>query len=151
MNCPACDHGLTPIQAGRITVDACKGGCGGLWFDNFELKRVDEPNEIEGEALLNIEFDPTITVDYQRRRSCPKCEGVVLMRHYVSEHRRTEVDTCPKCGGVWLDAGELAQIRRENANKVDREQAARHYFAQVFRQDYVRTLGRGQGPAPSAS
>lgn len=151
MNCPACNHPLTPIQTGRMTVDACEGGCGGLWFDNFELKRVDQPNEIEGEALLNIEFDPGITVDYQRRRSCPKCEGVVMMRHFFSQRRQTQIDSCPKCGGVWLDAGELAQIRRENATKEDRQQAAREYFAQVFQQDFARTLGPSQGPASSPS
>jgi Zn-finger nucleic acid-binding protein len=151
MNCPACDHPLTPIHAGQITVDACEGGCGGIWFDNFELKRVDEPGEIEGEALLNIEFDLGITVDYQRRRSCPKCEGVVLMRHFFNATRRVEVDTCPKCGGVWLDAGELAQIRKESPSKADRQQAAGQYFKQVFAQDFMRTPGRGPGPAAPGS
>jgi len=151
MKCPACDRSLIPIQAGSITVDACQGGCGGLWFDNYELKRVDEPGEIDGEALLNIEIDLGAEVDYQRRRSCPKCSGVVLMRHFFNQARRVEVDTCPKCGGVWLDAGELAQIRKENATTVDRNQAASQYFKQVFRQDFVRTFGRGQGPtAPNA-
>jgi len=147
MNCPACDRSLTPIQAGPITVDACQGGCGGLWFDNFELKRVDESGEIDGEALLNIEFDLGTELNYQRRRSCPKCAGVVLMRHFFNQTRRVEVDTCPKCGGVWLDAGELSQIRKESESKVDRQQVASQYFKQVFQQDFVRTLGRGQGPA----
>jgi Zn-finger nucleic acid-binding protein len=149
MNCPACDHPLTPVSTGRITVDACEGGCGGIWFDNFELKRVDEPNEVEGEALLNIEFDPAITVDYQRRRTCPKCKDVLLMRHFFSHRRQVQIDTCPKCGGVWLDAGELAQIRRENASKEDRQQAARQYFTQVFQQEVVRTMRSGPGPTPS--
>ena len=41
MKCPACYNELTPRRAGQITVDVCDGGCGGIWFDNFELKRVD--------------------------------------------------------------------------------------------------------------
>ncbi len=24
------------MVAGGVTVDVCKGGCGGIWFDNFE-------------------------------------------------------------------------------------------------------------------
>lgn len=37
MNCPACARELTKTTAGPITVDACVGGCAGVWFDNFEL------------------------------------------------------------------------------------------------------------------
>jgi len=26
-------------------VDVCQNGCGGIWFDNFELEKVDEKHE----------------------------------------------------------------------------------------------------------
>ena len=28
-----------------VTVDVCEGGCGGIWFDAFELKKFDDWND----------------------------------------------------------------------------------------------------------
>lgn len=138
MKCPACEWPLTSLDAGSVTVDICKGGCGGIWFDNFELKKVDEPNEIDGKTLLEIERDETRLVDTNQRRRCPKCGDVVLMRHFYSDKRDVEVDTCPGCGGIWLDPGELAQIRREMGERDDPAEVARDYFSRLF--------GRGTTP-----
>jgi len=113
MKCPACFNELTPLQVGVVTVDVCQGGCGGIWFDAFELQRVDEQNEAAGEWLLDIQRDDTIQVDSSRKRECPRCEGVKLKRHFFSAKRQVEVDECPGCGGYWLDAGELERIRQE--------------------------------------
>jgi uncharacterized protein len=109
------------MQVGSLTVDVCQGGCGGIWFDAFELERVDEENEAAGEPLLGIQRDETIAVDSSRKRECPRCQGIKLHRHYFSAKRRVEVDQCPGCGGYWLDAGELAQIRveRGETDQVD--------------------------------
>ena len=65
MKCPACDNTLTEINISDILVDICKGGCGGIWFDNFELEKFDEKHEHAGEALLDIERDKNITIDYE--------------------------------------------------------------------------------------
>jgi Zn-finger nucleic acid-binding protein len=146
MKCPACDNELTEVTIGKVTVDVCHGGCGGIWFDNFELKRVDV--EREGELLLHVERDDHQLVDYERRRHCPRCTQVVMMRHYFSERRQVEIDTCPNCGGVWLDAGELAVIRQECSNKEDRQAAAQKYFSQVFNQDFLRRRGPRQAGSP---
>jgi hypothetical protein len=113
MKCPACFNELTPLQIGSVTVDACNGGCAGIWFDAFELQRVDEQEEAAGEWLLHIEQDKSIQVDANRKRECPRCEGVKLKRHFFSRKRQVQVDECPGCGGYWLDAGELEQIRDE--------------------------------------
>ncbi|RKZ31105.1 hypothetical protein DRQ33_07330, partial [bacterium] len=45
MKCPACGKELTRMKTGEIIVDVCKGGCGGIWFDKWELDRVDEKHE----------------------------------------------------------------------------------------------------------
>ena len=113
MKCPACFNNLTQMQVGNLVVDVCQDGCGGIWFDAFELQRVDEENEAAGEPLLGIRRDERIVVDPLRKRECPRCAGVKLHRHFFSAKRRVEVDECPNCGGYWLDAGELAQIRAE--------------------------------------
>lgn len=150
MNCPACENPLTEMTVGQMTIDACQGGCGGVWFDNFELKKVDE--DFTGTALLLIERDDHQLVDYERRRTCPRCGNVVMMRHYFSDRRQVEVDTCPHCAGVWLDAGELAMIRREIQEKQQQEEATRLYFRKFFEQDYVKTRmpQPPTGDAPSA-
>jgi len=118
MKCPACFNELTQTQVGSLKVDICQGGCGGIWFDAFELQRVDEEDEKAGEPLLHITRDERIVVDPSRKRDCPRCAGIRLHRHFFSAKRRVEVDQCPNCGGYWLDAGELAEIRAEKAEEA---------------------------------
>src|SRR5438445_6988797 len=125
MKCPACFNDLTQVQVGSLVVDVCQGGCGGIWFDAFELQRADEEQEVAGERLLNIQRDERIEVDFGRKRECPRCPGVKLTRHFFSAKRRVEVDECPNCGGYWLDAGELAQIRLEKSEAVSDTKAGR--------------------------
>ena len=114
MKCPACFHELTEVQVGAVAVDVCHGGCGGTWFDAFELQRVDEAREAAGEHLLNIPRDPNLQLDFARKRDCPRCAGIKLMRHRFNPKSTVEVDHCPNCGGYWLDSGELEKIRNEN-------------------------------------
>ena len=115
MKCPACDRDLKSLQVGSVTVDVCERGCGGIWFDAFELKKVDEEHEAAGEHLTSIQRDPQVKVDAERKRQCPRCEGIKLQRHLFSRTSKVLVDHCPNCAGYWLDAGELAQIRAEQS------------------------------------
>ena len=123
MKCPVCFNELTRFQLCNLIVDVCQGGCGGIWFDAFELQKVDEEHETAGEPLLNIQRDERLIVDKSRKRECPRCEGVKLHRHFFSAQRRVEMDECPGCGGYWLDAGELALIRAEKSQAATRAQA----------------------------
>jgi len=133
MNCPACDRALTTMTIGQITVDACSGGCAGIWFDHFELKKVDEQSESAGAALLELPRDQSLSVDTERRRTCPKCgPEMVMMRHFTSVSRKVTIDECPNCGGVWLDAGELAGIRNEFPSDEARQKAAQEAFSAMF-------------------
>jgi Zn-finger nucleic acid-binding protein len=133
MNCPACGRALTTMTAGPITVDVCSGGCAGIWFDDFELKKVDEQSESVGSALLELPHDPTVLVDLERRRTCPKCgPEMTMMRHFTSVTRKVTIDECPNCAGVWLDAGELAGIRSEFASEEARQKAAKEAFSEMF-------------------
>ncbi len=52
MNCPACKNTLEAITIENITLDVCQNGCGGIWFDNFELMKIDEPDEYDGGELV---------------------------------------------------------------------------------------------------
>jgi len=123
MKCPACFNELTETKVGSLAVDVCQGGCGGIWFDAFELQKVDEQDEAAGETLLNIRRNERLVLDMSRKRECPRCAGIKLHRHYFSAKRRVEVDQCPSCGGYWLDAGELAMIRAETSQTAAADQA----------------------------
>lgn len=132
MNCPACGHVLSTRTVGGVTVDVCDGGCGGIWFDHFELQKVDEEAESGGEQLLDVRRDPGVLVDPAKRYSCPKCADLpVLMRHFWSVKRAVTMDECPECGGIFLDAGELASIRHEFSTHEAKEAAADAYFKEV--------------------
>ncbi len=134
MKCPACGRELTSMEVGGVTVDVCQGGCGGIWFDRYELMKFDEPHERDGEALLDVEVDPTVQVDASQRRECPRCPGIVMMRHFFSARMAVEVDECPQCGGYWLDRGELASIR-ELGTEEERREAAQKFFDEMFGRD----------------
>ena len=120
------------MTVGGITVDVCEGGCAGIWFDNYELSKVDESHEVAGEALLNLRRNPAVTVDHTAKRKCPKCEDQIMMRHFYSTKWEVEVDECPTCAGIWLDQGELGAIRTQFATEAERDQAAQAFFEEAF-------------------
>jgi len=132
MNCPACENELSPTTTGGVTVDVCRGGCGGIWFDNYELEKFDEPKESAGEALLDVERKEGLAVDVEKKRNCPKCRDVAMTQHFFSVKNRVAVDECPKCGGHWLDMGELAAIRKLFDTEKERNAAAQKYYDETF-------------------
>jgi len=132
MKCPVCGNAMEEIGIEGIVLDVCKGGCGGIWFDGFELQKVDEPFESAGEKLLDIEKDETLVIDHTKRHKCPKCDDMIMMRHFFSPKKQVQVDECPNCAGIWLDAGELSQIRNQFTSEKERKKAAEHYFSEIF-------------------
>lgn len=144
MKCPACGNALQKMTVGDITVDICKGGCGGAWFDAFEVKKVDEAHESAGEALLDVERDESITVDHTEKRMCPQCEDATMMRHFFSVKREVEVDECPGCAGFWLDFGELRKIRDQFSSEEERGKATDAYFSQVFGGELAKMRAESQ-------
>lgn len=144
MLCPACGHSLSQIETSGITVDVCRDGCGGLWFDNHELDKVDESFEPVDDALVDLGPEPAPIMDTTARRECPLCEDTVMMRHFVSVRREIEVDECPRCGGMYLDRGELSAIRTQFESQEDRSAAAREYFAELFDADLQAEAERSE-------
>jgi Zn-finger nucleic acid-binding protein len=123
---------MTGFQVQGIALDVCKGGCGGIWFDGHELKKVDEPHEAMGEALLHVERNPQAVVRPNAQRECPRCAGMPMMQHFASVKREVTVDECPNCGGFFLDHGELNRVRSEYASEEERRRAAEAVFAELF-------------------
>lgn len=140
MNCPACRGTLTSVDVSGLTLDVCQGGCAGIWFDQLELRALDEPADKAGEALIVLAGEPQVTVDLTQRRRCPKCPDSVLMRHFYSAKRAVTVDECPTCAGTWLDGGELERIRREYDSGGARRQAARACLEEVLASDRMALM-----------
>ncbi|MCR4337410.1 MAG: zf-TFIIB domain-containing protein [Candidatus Omnitrophica bacterium] len=150
MNCPACGHQLVEKKVRDVVVDVCQGGCGGLWLDNLEIKKLDESHEHVGEELLNVPRQSKAIVDHQKKRSCPKCEGTVMMRHFFSPQKEAEVDVCGQCGGLWLDVGELANIRNQYKTEKERHDAAEKYFTELFGHDLAQARAQSQAELAQA-
>ena len=115
INCPACGKEMRKVfvESAGFFVDICLDGCGGMFFDNREFKKVDEKSE-NIDSILNIiegkEFAP---VDESIKRKCPYC-GAIMQKNFASLKREIQVDDCYNCGGKFLDNGELQKIRIEN-------------------------------------
>lgn len=140
MKCPVCENDITSVKAGKVTVDVCDGGCGGIWFDNFELQKFDEPQENATQLLGNITINKAIQIDYSKKRQCPKCDDITMMRHFFSARRKVEVDECPNCGGYWLDAGELALIREEHQSEQEKQMAAERHLDELSKKQLETML-----------
>ena len=123
MKCPACDRELEETKVSDLVVDVCRNGCGGIWFDNSELQKVDEQHEAAGEELLDIECDQNVKIDYSQTRICPRCEGQKMVKHFMSVKHEIEIDECYRCQGIWLDKGELGRIRKQFATDEERKRA----------------------------
>ncbi|KZR61907.1 zf-TFIIB domain-containing protein [Prochlorococcus sp. MIT 1303] len=134
MQCPACEKQTTHIIICGTELDVCQGGCGGIWFDNYELNKFDETHEEAGQ-LLDIEMDSNVKLDLETRRNCPKCVDIKLMRHYFSIKRKVVVDECANCGGIWLDGGELNKARGLYASEEDKKIATENLYNELFQRE----------------
>ena len=112
LHCPRDATPLARLRIGGVDTDLCEH-CGGLWLDRLELTRIEQLDAAFGDALLAHldQFPPTL-LDHSQRLNCPRHPGTVLMRRAFSATTPVQIDECPECGGLWLDADELAAIRR---------------------------------------
>lgn len=132
MKCPRCSKLLKVMKANQVELNVCHGGCGGIWFDNFEIKKLDEQHEADHEFLATLQNAPTTRVNLEQRLNCPKCTNIVMLRNFFSVKKSVEVDHCGGCGGYWLDAGELIRINNEYATEEARNAAAKEVFDEMF-------------------
>lgn len=133
MQCPVCQSLLESVEVEGIQLDVCKNGCGGIWFDRFELQKMDDGHEFTDASLIDVlVVDPPKPVVGDKKKTCPKCQDVIMMQHFYSPKRAVTVDHCPKCAGYWLDHGELLKIRHEYQTEDERKEAAKNYLATMF-------------------
>ena len=124
INCPACGKEMTKIfrSEGGVNLDICLNGCGGIFFDNRELKKFDEYTENIEElkkAINNKTFEKT---DESQIRICPVCR-TNMVKNSVSVKGNIIIDECYNCGAKFFDHGELTKMREEYPTEQDRRQA----------------------------
>jgi len=124
LRCPRSSVPLKRLRIGGIVTDVCED-CAGVWLDRLELARFEDPQSAFGEALVaHLSQFPTALIDRSIRLRCPRHPDIVMMRRAFSAVIPVQVDECPQCGGLWLDADELAQIRRSRSNASSEDSKA---------------------------
>lgn len=140
MTCPACSSALDSITVNAVALDACKKGCGGVWFDKNELDRFETASESAGSELLKHLHPKMIPASTGAPRTCPKCVKYKMQKRFACAKRNVEVESCPGCGGIWLDTGELARIQENWQTDAERLRA----FDAMVAQEVMPILAREQ-------
>ena len=109
MKCPVCGMEMVQKNFG-VNVEVCENGCKGIWFDQGELRMLDQNNEGAGAALETALRSPRSNDAQRGPITCPKC-GIRMHTHKFERDPEVNVDECYKCGGFFLDSGELTEIR----------------------------------------
>ena len=130
MKCPACQNILQENLATGVKAQACQGGCGGLWFDRFQFKKIKAIKPGTGKSLLMIKRAEGIKIYRGAEHTCPGCKTTLLYRHFYSVEGDTEINQCSKCKGFWVDLAGLARLQTLPTDK--KEQAAKKYFTTVL-------------------
>lgn len=116
INCPACGKEMKKIhmQDENVNLDICLDGCGGIFFDNRELDKLDQSGDGIAEILYAINNKDFEKVDTSAERKCPIC-GIPMVK--MGSMTEVEIDSCNMCGGVFLDHGELEKLREINGKE----------------------------------
>lgn len=111
MICPNCSAGMDEVSVVGVKIDYCRSGCRGVFFDNFEMQKMDETHEgVDDPVLQEILAAPRADDSRVHQLVCPRCQIKMRTCQY-SAGTGIHIDRCYSCNGVWLDAGELAAVR----------------------------------------
>ena len=120
MNCPVCSKFMVTVDFGGAQVEVCREGCKGLWFDWFELAKLNDPSEGAGEALQQALRYPRTNDGKRPRLQCPKCR-MPMVAHKYDGIEQVNIDECYSCRGVFLDSGELKEIRHHRISSDEED------------------------------
>lgn len=118
-NCPECRTPLKSFAFHEVVLDECPD-CGGVWFDDGELKRCQAGGTM---SLVEIEDEilPAVNIHVEeddQGRLCPGCNLRLTTYRYLYTSDIL-LDECEKCFGVWVQDGELQKM----ADFLDGEKA----------------------------
>lgn len=133
INCPACGEEMEKIYLPeqKFHVDICTKGCGGIFLDNREYKKLDEEHEDITPILNAVKDKEFKRVSDTQLRICPAC-GHKMVKHYASQLKEILIDECYNCGGTFFDNGELIKTRKQYKTEEERIEAFNQYAATVL-------------------
>lgn len=110
--CPECGGLLHEVYAaanyGRVLLlDQCKG-CGGVWFDRWELYFVTDRSVRDLEAIDSASFAAPVA-PHPAKGMCPRCEKTLAVFTDPNLPKDALIERCPGCNGLWLNRGELGK------------------------------------------
>lgn len=111
--CPACNSKMTKIKLPDVDfhIDICLDGCGGILFDNRELKTVLSLEEVIDKIIEAQENKEYKAVNTSEVRKCPVCHRPMVK---LGNNNAVEIDVCNSCGAKFLDYGELQKAKELN-------------------------------------
>jgi Zn-finger nucleic acid-binding protein len=89
----------------QIIIDQCEG-CGGIWFDAFELFKV-KLGEAQGIESLDSDRLRTPSNIDSPKLLCPRDRTTLVQYKDPNFPRELILTRCPKCQGFWLNRGEF--------------------------------------------
>ena len=132
MKCIRCEEEMKIVKNGSIEIDVCMDGCGGMWFDPFELKKMNEKHEVGPDFMREVGKARRKLVDKKPRLKCPK-DDATMLRHFHSVLKEVEIDQCSNCYGHWLDGGEFQKIINQFSDEKERLQVTQEFFEKLKR------------------
>jgi Zn-finger nucleic acid-binding protein len=97
----------------NIHLDDCPQ-CGGIWFDDGELKKVQSMGDELCLQSLEDKAHPNKSVINQEREAkmCPVCNERLTPYKYMYSSD-VILDECDNCYGVWVQDGELEKMQEQ--------------------------------------
>ena len=115
--CPRCGQMLSgqivATGSGKVTVDVCTTGCGGIWVDNTDIAAgIDVSDDLQ-----SLHVTPSLTPDLSQPVACPVCEQTMI-RYRWNYTSPVSLDQCPDGHGTWIDAGEVQAMEQFEEGEV---------------------------------
>jgi len=110
ISCPACGNNMRKVNIpdAGFMIDICTKGCGGILFDNQELKKILDFDECSKKIIEYLENSDFSLTDINVTRVCPVCSTPMVK---IGGKSGVEIDSCNNCGAAFLDNGELKKIK----------------------------------------
>lgn len=128
MNCPSCDNSLTSKESAGIKAMICADGCGGLWLERRQVRKIGDRLPGAGVEFLDLRRAEGVHIFRNVEHPCPNCRTTLLYRHSFDRDLELEIDQCAKCAGFWLETGLLSGIVASKKPAPDRARDAEHFF-----------------------
>lgn len=122
-DCPNADGCLKPVvaldrQGAKIALDQCDN-CGGVWFDRYELFRLDEKEAGKIDSVDEARFRQP--AGQHPQPICPRCGIGLNQFRDANIPENIQLLSCDQCGGFWVNHGALAAYADYRVNRGHNE------------------------------